>query len=58
MNCPVCKMTAGVDKNEIVKETPEKEYHRVSYICRNPRCVKYKKECASTEYEVDKPQQG
>lgn len=55
MVCPVCKLTAGMDKDEIVKETPTKEYHKVTYVCRNPHCIKYKKVCKTEEYEVDKP---
>lgn len=55
MVCPVCKLTAGMDKDEIVKETPTKEYHKVTYVCRNPHCIKYKKACKTEEYEVDKP---
>lgn len=56
MVCPICKMMAGVDSNRIVEETETKELHKVTYICRNPNCAKYRKTCATREYEVDKPE--
>lgn len=56
MICPICKFTAGVDSDRIVETTGTKELHKVSYKCRNPHCVKYRKECRTEEYEVDKSQ--
>ena len=56
MICPICKFTAAVDSDRIVKTTDTKELHKVSYKCRNPHCVKYHKECKTEEYEVDKSQ--
>ena len=54
MVCPLCNMIAGVDSNRIVEETEKKELHKVTYLCRNPNCAKYKKVCATREYEDDK----
>ena len=55
MICPICKFTACVDSDRIIEETPTKELHKITYKCRNPHCVKYKKVCKTEEYEVDKP---
>ena len=56
MVCPVCKMIAGIDSNRVVGETDTKIFHKVTYLCRNPHCIKYKQVCATREYEEDKPE--
>ena len=56
MICPVCKLIAKLESNNIVEETETKEIHEIIYYCRNPKCSRYKKKCGSETYEVDKPQ--
>jgi hypothetical protein len=55
MDCPLCKTLAGIDKNEIVKKQDGKVWHKVTYVCRYPKCDNFKKECATKEYVDDSP---
>lgn len=61
MVCPKCKTLAGIDSNRIVGETETAYIHKITYICRNPRCQVYLLECGSREYEEpkdDTPEEG
>ena len=58
MVCPVCKIIAGIGVNRIIEETEEKEVHKITYLCRNPQCIKYKQVCATSEYTVDKSKEA
>lgn len=55
MVCPLCNTQAGIKYNKIVKETKDKEYHKVSFYCRYPECKNYKQEFTEKEYVDDKP---